>query len=171
MGVIAWIVPGAVAGLIAEHLTGKRTGLLLATVIGIVGALLGGFIANAVVRGTDAEHVLQPEHMDHRDHRCRCALPSVRGRPGRNPASSRVTATVTTLRLLLWAARRRNRAHRRCWAAHERATSSRRGTPTKIAFLLVSNPRCDRTGRQSDTDHNGRLLPVGPSTQPFAGTP
>jgi uncharacterized membrane protein YeaQ/YmgE (transglycosylase-associated protein family) len=48
MGVIAWIVLGAVAGLIAEHLTGKRTGLLLATVIGIVGALLGGFIAKAV---------------------------------------------------------------------------------------------------------------------------
>jgi uncharacterized membrane protein YeaQ/YmgE (transglycosylase-associated protein family) len=48
MGVIAWIVLGAVAGLIAEHLTGKRTGLLLATVIGIVGALIGGFIAKAV---------------------------------------------------------------------------------------------------------------------------
>jgi uncharacterized membrane protein YeaQ/YmgE (transglycosylase-associated protein family) len=48
MGVIAWIVLGAVAGLIAEHLTGKRTGLLLATVVGIVGALVGGFIAKAV---------------------------------------------------------------------------------------------------------------------------
>ncbi len=48
MGVIAWIVLGAVAGFIAEHLTGRRTGLLLATVIGIVGALLGGFIAKEV---------------------------------------------------------------------------------------------------------------------------
>jgi uncharacterized membrane protein YeaQ/YmgE (transglycosylase-associated protein family) len=45
MGVIAWIVLGAVAGLIAENLTGKKTGLLLATAIGIVGALLGGFLA------------------------------------------------------------------------------------------------------------------------------
>jgi uncharacterized membrane protein YeaQ/YmgE (transglycosylase-associated protein family) len=45
MGVIAWIVLGAVAGFIAEHLTGRRTGFLLATVIGIAGALLGGFIA------------------------------------------------------------------------------------------------------------------------------
>jgi hypothetical protein len=35
MGVIAWIVLGVVAGLIAENLTGKRTGPLLATVIGI----------------------------------------------------------------------------------------------------------------------------------------
>jgi uncharacterized membrane protein YeaQ/YmgE (transglycosylase-associated protein family) len=48
MGVIAWIILGAVAGLIAEHLTGRKTGLLLATVIGIVGALLGGFIAKQV---------------------------------------------------------------------------------------------------------------------------
>jgi uncharacterized membrane protein YeaQ/YmgE (transglycosylase-associated protein family) len=48
MGVIAWIVLGAVAGLIAEHLTGKRVGLLLATVVGIVGALIGGFIGKAV---------------------------------------------------------------------------------------------------------------------------
>jgi uncharacterized membrane protein YeaQ/YmgE (transglycosylase-associated protein family) len=48
MGVIAWIVLGAVAGFIDEHLTGKKTGLLLATVVGIVGALVGGFIAKAV---------------------------------------------------------------------------------------------------------------------------
>jgi uncharacterized membrane protein YeaQ/YmgE (transglycosylase-associated protein family) len=48
MGVIAWIVLGAVAGYIAERATGNKTGLLLATVIGIVGALLGGFIAKAV---------------------------------------------------------------------------------------------------------------------------
>jgi uncharacterized membrane protein YeaQ/YmgE (transglycosylase-associated protein family) len=48
MGVIAWIVLGAVAGFIAEHLTGRRTSFLLATVIGIVGALLGGFIAKEV---------------------------------------------------------------------------------------------------------------------------
>jgi uncharacterized membrane protein YeaQ/YmgE (transglycosylase-associated protein family) len=48
MGVIAWIVLGAVAGFIAEHLTGKRTGFLLATTIGIVGALLGGFLAKAL---------------------------------------------------------------------------------------------------------------------------
>jgi uncharacterized membrane protein YeaQ/YmgE (transglycosylase-associated protein family) len=45
MGVVAWIVLGAVAGLIAERFTGNRTGLLLATVIGIVGALIGGFVA------------------------------------------------------------------------------------------------------------------------------
>ena len=48
MGVIAWIVLGAIAGVIAEHLTGRRSGLLLATVVGIVGALLGGFLAKAL---------------------------------------------------------------------------------------------------------------------------
>jgi uncharacterized membrane protein YeaQ/YmgE (transglycosylase-associated protein family) len=48
MGIIAWIVLGAIAGFIAEHLTGRRTGFLLATVVGIAGALLGGFIAKAV---------------------------------------------------------------------------------------------------------------------------
>lgn len=37
MGVIAWIVLGAIAGVIAEHLTGRKSGLLLATVVGIVG--------------------------------------------------------------------------------------------------------------------------------------
>jgi uncharacterized membrane protein YeaQ/YmgE (transglycosylase-associated protein family) len=48
MGIIAWIVLGAVAGFIAEHLTGRRTGFLLATLVGIVGALLGGFLARAL---------------------------------------------------------------------------------------------------------------------------
>jgi uncharacterized membrane protein YeaQ/YmgE (transglycosylase-associated protein family) len=48
MGVVAWIVLGAVAGFIAEHLTGRRTGILLATIIGIIGALLGGFLAKTL---------------------------------------------------------------------------------------------------------------------------
>ena len=49
MGVLAWIVLGAVAGFIAEKLTGNRTGVLLATIIGIVGALLGGFLAKELL--------------------------------------------------------------------------------------------------------------------------
>lgn len=48
MGIIAWIVLGALAGIIAEKLTGSRTGIVVATVVGIVGALLGGFLAKAV---------------------------------------------------------------------------------------------------------------------------
>jgi uncharacterized membrane protein YeaQ/YmgE (transglycosylase-associated protein family) len=47
MGVIAWIVLGLVAGLIANMLIpGRRSqGLILTCVIGIVGALLGGWVA------------------------------------------------------------------------------------------------------------------------------
>jgi uncharacterized membrane protein YeaQ/YmgE (transglycosylase-associated protein family) len=45
MGIIAWIVLGAVAGISAERMTGKRSELFPATVVGIVGALLGGWLA------------------------------------------------------------------------------------------------------------------------------
>ena len=47
MSVIAWIVLGLVAGLIANMLIpGRRQqGLILTCVIGIVGALLGGWLA------------------------------------------------------------------------------------------------------------------------------
>src|SRR6202046_3992669 len=47
MGIIAWIVLGLVAGLIAHGLIpGRRQqGLILTCVIGIVGALLGGWLA------------------------------------------------------------------------------------------------------------------------------
>jgi uncharacterized membrane protein YeaQ/YmgE (transglycosylase-associated protein family) len=45
MGILAWIVLGGLAGIIAEKLTGERTGLVVAVVVGIVGALLGGFLA------------------------------------------------------------------------------------------------------------------------------
>jgi uncharacterized membrane protein YeaQ/YmgE (transglycosylase-associated protein family) len=48
MGIIAWIVLGAVAGIVAERLMGSRTGIALATVVGIVGALLGGFLAKVL---------------------------------------------------------------------------------------------------------------------------
>jgi uncharacterized membrane protein YeaQ/YmgE (transglycosylase-associated protein family) len=48
MSIIAWIILGAVVGFIAEKLTGSRTGFLLATVLGIVGALIGGFVAYQV---------------------------------------------------------------------------------------------------------------------------
>ena len=48
MGIIAWIVLGAVAGLIAERLTGSRTGVAVATAVGVVGALLGGFLAKVL---------------------------------------------------------------------------------------------------------------------------
>lgn len=48
MGIIAWIILGALAGIIAEKLVGTRTGLVVATIVGIVGALLGGFLAKTI---------------------------------------------------------------------------------------------------------------------------
>jgi uncharacterized membrane protein YeaQ/YmgE (transglycosylase-associated protein family) len=47
MGIIAWIILGLVAGLLANVLVpGRRSeGLILTCVIGIVGALLGGWVA------------------------------------------------------------------------------------------------------------------------------
>jgi uncharacterized membrane protein YeaQ/YmgE (transglycosylase-associated protein family) len=50
MGIIAWIVLGLAAGLLANMLIpGRRSqGLILTCVIGIVGALLGGWVATKV---------------------------------------------------------------------------------------------------------------------------
>jgi uncharacterized membrane protein YeaQ/YmgE (transglycosylase-associated protein family) len=47
MGIIAWIVLGLISGLIANMLIpGRRSqGLILTCVIGVVGALLGGWLA------------------------------------------------------------------------------------------------------------------------------
>jgi uncharacterized membrane protein YeaQ/YmgE (transglycosylase-associated protein family) len=50
MGIIAWIILGLVAGLIANMLIpGRRQqGLILTCVIGVVGALLGGWLATKI---------------------------------------------------------------------------------------------------------------------------
>jgi uncharacterized membrane protein YeaQ/YmgE (transglycosylase-associated protein family) len=44
MGIIAWIVVGLVAGWLAEQVTGRDDSLLANLVIGIIGALVGGFV-------------------------------------------------------------------------------------------------------------------------------
>jgi uncharacterized membrane protein YeaQ/YmgE (transglycosylase-associated protein family) len=50
MGIIAWIILGLVSGLVATVLVpGRdRQGIVITTVIGIVGALLGGYVATNV---------------------------------------------------------------------------------------------------------------------------
>jgi uncharacterized membrane protein YeaQ/YmgE (transglycosylase-associated protein family) len=56
MGVIAWIILGLVAGMVAKMLVPGRDpqGLVITTLIGIAGALLGGFLATKLfhVNGT-----------------------------------------------------------------------------------------------------------------------
>lgn len=53
MGIIGWILLGLLAGLIAKAIMpgGEGVGLILTTVLGIAGALLGGFLATALGLG------------------------------------------------------------------------------------------------------------------------
>ena len=46
MGVIAWIVIGLLAGWLAAKITDSPRGLLRNLAVGLVGAMLGGFLAN-----------------------------------------------------------------------------------------------------------------------------
>jgi uncharacterized membrane protein YeaQ/YmgE (transglycosylase-associated protein family) len=50
VSIIAWIVLGLLAGLIAKRVMpgGESIGIILTTLLGIVGALLGGFLATAL---------------------------------------------------------------------------------------------------------------------------
>lgn len=48
MGIIAWLVLGLIAGFIASKIVNKQgEGLILDMVLGIIGAIVGGFIFNA----------------------------------------------------------------------------------------------------------------------------
>jgi uncharacterized membrane protein YeaQ/YmgE (transglycosylase-associated protein family) len=50
MSWIAWIVVGAVAGFLASKIVGSKEGLLMMIVLGIVGALVGGYVAAEVLK-------------------------------------------------------------------------------------------------------------------------
>ena len=50
MGIVAWIIVGAVAGFLASFVMGSREGLLMMIVLGIVGGLVGGFVATNVLK-------------------------------------------------------------------------------------------------------------------------
>ncbi|MDA8202179.1 MAG: GlsB/YeaQ/YmgE family stress response membrane protein [Chloroflexi bacterium] len=50
MGLVAWIVVGAIAGFLASHLMRAREGLLMTIGLGIVGAIVGGFVATTVLK-------------------------------------------------------------------------------------------------------------------------
>lgn len=44
MGLLSWIIVGGLAGLIAQWIMGGRMGCLMTVILGIVGALIGGFL-------------------------------------------------------------------------------------------------------------------------------
>jgi len=50
VGIIGWIVLGLLAGLIAKRIMpgAERVGFILTTLLGIAGALVGGFLATAL---------------------------------------------------------------------------------------------------------------------------
>lgn len=50
MGIIAWIVVGAIAGFLASRVMNAREGLLVMVVLGIVGGLVGGYVAATVLK-------------------------------------------------------------------------------------------------------------------------
>jgi uncharacterized membrane protein YeaQ/YmgE (transglycosylase-associated protein family) len=63
MGILAWVVLGAIAGFIANLVLGGREGVIGTIILGIVGALVGGFVAASVlhigtVNGLNVESIV-----------------------------------------------------------------------------------------------------------------
>ncbi len=51
MGIIAWIVLGALAGWLASLIMKSQTGIFGDIIVGIIGALLGGFLMSLFGQG------------------------------------------------------------------------------------------------------------------------
>ncbi len=63
MGLLAWIVLGAIAGFVANLVMHGRTGVIGTVLLGIIGAVVGGWIAGTLlhvgdVTGLNIESVL-----------------------------------------------------------------------------------------------------------------
>jgi uncharacterized membrane protein YeaQ/YmgE (transglycosylase-associated protein family) len=52
MGILAWIILGLIAGFLAQALVGGGYGLLGTIVLGIIGAVVGGWLAAQLGVGT-----------------------------------------------------------------------------------------------------------------------
>ena len=80
MGIIAWIVVGAIAGFIATLIMGNREGIVMTIVLGIIGAVVGGFLAGALLDLKEAHRYQRRDHRrvrHRRDHRgLRCQPPA-----------------------------------------------------------------------------------------------
>jgi uncharacterized membrane protein YeaQ/YmgE (transglycosylase-associated protein family) len=53
MGIIAWIVLGAIAGFIANAIIGGGEGIIGTVVLGIIGAVVGGYLAGNILHVAD----------------------------------------------------------------------------------------------------------------------
>jgi uncharacterized membrane protein YeaQ/YmgE (transglycosylase-associated protein family) len=49
LSIIAWLVVGLIAGWLAEKITGRDHGLFTNLVVGIIGALIGGFLFSSIL--------------------------------------------------------------------------------------------------------------------------
>ena len=57
MGIISWIVLGAIAGFLANMIVGGREGVIGTIILGIIGAVVGGSLAEAVFHKGDVTGV------------------------------------------------------------------------------------------------------------------
>ena len=53
MGIIAWIVLGAIAGWLTNMIMGGGEGIIATIILGIVGAVVGGWLAGTVLGVAD----------------------------------------------------------------------------------------------------------------------
>jgi uncharacterized membrane protein YeaQ/YmgE (transglycosylase-associated protein family) len=53
MGIVAWIVLGAIAGYVTNMIMGGREGVIGTVILGIVGAVVGGYLAGTVLKVAD----------------------------------------------------------------------------------------------------------------------
>lgn len=51
MSILAWIVVGLIAGWLASMVTHSRGGLVFDLILGIIGAVVGGFLAGLLLGG------------------------------------------------------------------------------------------------------------------------
>ena len=63
MGLLSWIVLGAIAGYVANMIAGGGEGVVMTIIVGIVGGLLGGFVATnlfhvGTTNGLNFENIL-----------------------------------------------------------------------------------------------------------------
>jgi uncharacterized membrane protein YeaQ/YmgE (transglycosylase-associated protein family) len=57
MGIIAWIVLGAIAGFITNLIMGGGEGVIATVILGIVGAVVGGYLAGTILKVADVTGV------------------------------------------------------------------------------------------------------------------
>ncbi|MDP9483758.1 MAG: GlsB/YeaQ/YmgE family stress response membrane protein [Chloroflexota bacterium] len=53
MGIVVWIILGAIAGFFANMIMGGKEGVIGTVILGIVGAVVGGYLAGTVLKVAD----------------------------------------------------------------------------------------------------------------------